>query len=172
MLFESFDDNKEVVDALKKILSCTKSGKSITSTLNGGAIMDLHDKCDDPQVQEFLVKAAEIAGEELEGTKVNLKDFFDINELEGLIRILEANPEKDEEGMKVERFSTFISESHNKRVSVSEDEMNLFSSESALQKLITDNKITLKNGEVLFDENDMQTKEILDQYLEIPGKVE
>lgn len=172
MLFESFDDNKEVVDALKKILSCTKSGKSITSTLNGGAIMDLHDKCDDPQVQEFLVKAAEIAGEELEGTKVNLKDFFDINELEGLIRILEANPEKDEVGMKVERFSTFISESHNKRVSVSEDEMNLFSSESALQKLITDRKITLKNGEVLFDESDQETKEILDQYLEMPGKID
>jgi hypothetical protein len=73
--------------------------------------------------------------------------------------------------MKVKKYQEFISESHNKRVHVSDSEMNLFSSESSLQKLITDNKITLKNGEVLFDENDMETKEILDQYLEIPGKV-
>ena len=74
--------------------------------------------------------------------------------------------------MKVKRYNEFIKESHNKSIHISEDEMNLFSSESSLQKLIIDNKITLKNGEVLFDENDMETKEILDQYLEIPGKVE
>lgn len=171
-LFESFDDNKPVINELKKILNCTKTGKSIISELNGGTLMDLHDKCDDPQVQEFLFKAAEIAGQEAGGIKVNPKDFFDSNELEGLIRILEANPEKDESGMKVESFSKFISESHNKSISLSEDEMNLFSSESPLQKLITDKKITLKNGEVLFDENDEETKEILDQYLEMPGKVE
>lgn len=73
--------------------------------------------------------------------------------------------------MKVKKYQEFISESHNKRVHVSEEEMNLFSSESTLQKLITDRKITLKNGEVLFDENDEETKEILDQYLEMPGKV-
>lgn len=72
--------------------------------------------------------------------------------------------------MKVKRYNEFIKESHSKSIHVSEDEMNLFSSESSLQKLITDRKITLKNGEVLFDENDMETKEILDQYLEMPGK--
>ncbi len=74
--------------------------------------------------------------------------------------------------MKVKKYSDFIKESHSKSVHISEDEMNLFSSEPVLQELITKNKITLKNGEVLFDENDEETKEILDQYLEIPGKVE
>ena len=75
--------------------------------------------------------------------------------------------------MRVKRYQQFIKESnHNKSVKVSEDEMSLFSQESSLQKLITDNKITLKNGEVLFDESDLETKEILDQYLEIPGKID
>lgn len=171
-LFENFEDNKPVVKALKDILSCIKSGEKITSKINGGTLMDLHDNCDDEQVMSFLSKAAEIAGEEYQGTIIDVKKEFDVNELEGLIRILEANPEKDEAGMKVERFSTFISESHNKRVSVSENEMNLFSDEPALQELITKNKITLKNGEVFYDESDTETKELLDQYLEIPGKVE
>jgi hypothetical protein len=171
-LFESFDDNKEVITALKKIHSCINNGKSITSELNGGTLMDLHDKCDDPQVQQFLVQAAEIAQEELEGTKVSLKDVFDVSELEGLIRILEANPEKSEEVLKLESFSKFIiREAHTKSIHLSGDEMNLFSDEQALQELITKNKITLKNGEVLFDENDQETKELLDQYLEIPGKI-
>ena len=171
-LFENFNDNKPVINALKDILSCIKTSKKITSKLNGGTIMDLHDNCDDEQVMNFLSKAAEIAGEEIQGTQIDLKTQFDEKELEGLIRILEANPEKAETGMKVESFSKFISESHNKSIHISDSEMDLFSSESSLQKLITDNKITLKNGEVLFDENDMETKEILDQYLEMPGSVE
>ena len=50
--------------------------------------------------------------------------------------------------------------------------MNLFSQESALQELITNQKITLKNKEVLFDENDEETRDLLDQYLEMPGKVD
>lgn len=170
--FESFDDNKEVIDALKKIHRCAINDKSITSELNGGTLMDLHDKCDDPQVQQFLVQASEIAQEELEGTKVSLKDIIDVNELEGLIRILEANPENSDGGMKVESFSKFIYESHNKKVTLSEVEMNFFSDEPALQELITKNKITLKNGEVFYDESDIETKELLDQYLEIPGKIE
>jgi hypothetical protein len=73
--------------------------------------------------------------------------------------------------MKVKRYNEFIKESHSKSVHISEEEMNLFSQEAALQELITKNKITLKNGEVLFDENDEETKQLLDQYLEIPGKV-
>ena len=167
--FESFDDNKQVIDALKSIHSCIINNKSITSKLNGGTIMDLHDKCDDPQVQEFLVKAAEIAAEETTGTVVSLKDFFDINELEGIIRILEANPEKDEAGMKVVSFNKFNESHHNKKITLSSDEMNLFSDQPALQELITKNKITLKNGEVFYDESDEETRELLDQYLEIPG---
>ena len=170
--FESFDDNKEVIDALKKIHRCAINDKSITSELNGGTLMDLHDKCEDPQVQQFLIQASEIAQKELEGTKVSLKDIIDVNELEGLIRILEANPEKSESGMKLEKFSNFLKESHTKSVHISDDEMNLFSQESALQELITNQKITLKNREVLFDENDEETRDLLDQYLEMPGKVE
>jgi hypothetical protein len=75
--------------------------------------------------------------------------------------------------MKVKKYIEFIKESsHNKSVKVSDSEMNLFSDEPALQELITKNKITLKNGEVLFDENDEETRGLLDQYLEIPGKVD
>jgi len=172
-LFENFEDNKEVVNTLQKILTCVKSNKSLTSELNGGTIMDLHDKCSDEQVMDFLSKAADAIGEELSGTKVDLKSKFDANELEGVIRILKANPVKSEPvGMKIEKYSRFIYESHNKSISLSEDEMNLFSQESSLQELISKNKITLKNGEVLFDENDEETRELLDQYLEIPGKIQ
>jgi hypothetical protein len=92
-LFENFNDNKPVIDALEDILSCIKTGTRITSKLNGGKLMDLHDNCDDEQVMNFLSKAAEIAGQEIQGTQVDLKTQFDANELEGLIRILEANPE-------------------------------------------------------------------------------
>lgn len=94
-LFENFNDNKPVIDALVDILSCINSGKKIISKLNGGKLMDLHDKCDDPQVQSFLLQAAEVAGEESQGTIVNLKDIFDKDELEGLITILKANPENE-----------------------------------------------------------------------------
>jgi hypothetical protein len=41
--------------------------------------------------------------------------------------------------------------------------MNLFSQEATLQELITKNKITLKNKEVLFDENDEETRDVYDQ---------
>lgn len=94
-LFENFNDNKPVIDALEDILSCINSGKRITSKLNGGKLMDLHDKCDDPQVQSFLLQAAEITGEEAQGTKVTLSEVFDKDELEGIIRILKANPENE-----------------------------------------------------------------------------
>ncbi len=169
-LFENFEDNKPVIEALETILSLVKSGKRLSSKLNGGTVMDLHDGCSDPQVMEILANAVDVISQELEGTKVDASHFIDTNELEGMIRILKANPEKSEEGMKVERFSNFVKESHSKSVHVSEDEMSLFSQEPALQELITKNKITLKNGEVLFDENDEETKQLLDQYLEIPGK--
>ena len=169
-LFENFEDNKPVIEALETILSLIKSGKKLSSKLNGGTVMDLHDGCSDPQVMEILTNAVDVISQELEGTKVDASQFIDVDELEGIVRILKANPEKSEEGMKVERFSNFVKESHSKSVHVSEDEMNLFSQEPALQELITKNKITLKNGEVLFDENDEETKQLLDQYLEIPGK--
>lgn len=169
-LFENFEDNQPVIETLETILSLVKSGKRLSSKLNGGTVMDLHDGCSDPQVMEILANAVDVISQELEGTKVDATHFIDVDELEGIVRILKANPEKSEEGMKVERFLNFVKESHSKSVHVSEDEMNLFSQEPALQELITKNKITLKNGEVLFDENDEETKQLLDQYLEIPGK--
>jgi hypothetical protein len=170
-LFENFEDNQPVIETLETILSLVKSGKRLSSKLNGGTVMDLHDGCDDPQVMEILSNVVDVISQEIEGTKVDASHFIDTDELEGIIRILKANPEKSDTGMKVEGFSNFVKESHSKSVHISEEEMNLFSQEAALQELITKNKITLKNKEVLFDENDEETRELLDQYLEMPGKI-
>ena len=169
-LFENFEDNKPVIETLETILSLVKSGKRLSSKLNGGTVMDLHDGCSDSQVMEILSNVVDVISKEIEGTKVDSSHFIDTDELEGIIRILKANPEKSDDVMKVESFSNFVKESHSKSVHISEEEMNLFSQESALQELITKNKITLKNGEVLFDENDEETRQLLDQYLEMPGK--
>ena len=169
-LFENFEDNEPVIKTLETILSLVKSGKRLSSKLNGGTVMDLHDRCSDPQVMEILMNAVDVISHEIEGTTVKASDFIDTDELEGLIRILKANPEKSESGMKLEKFSKFIKESHTKSVHITEDEMYLFSDESAFQELITKNKITLKNKEVLFDENDEETRDLLDHYLEMPGK--
>jgi hypothetical protein len=169
--FEKFDDNKVVISTLKDILSCVKTNKPLSSKLNGAKIMDIHDQCSDEKVMEYLIKAADVTLEEASGKAVDLKYKFDTNDLDALIKMLEANPQKSEKSMKVERFNTFINESHNKSIKLTDEEMDLFSEESSLQELITKNKITLKNGEVLFDENDAETKETLDIYLEIPGKL-
>lgn len=73
----------------------------------------------------------------------------------------------------IKKWNNFINESnHNKSISLSENEMNLFSTEPALEELIASRKVTLKNGQVLYDENDSETRDLLDQYLEIPGKLE
>jgi hypothetical protein len=165
-LFEAFEDNESVVETLETILSLVKSGKSLSSKLNGGTVMDLHDKCSDPQVMEILSNVVDVISQEVEGNKVDATQLIDTNELEGIIRILKANPEKSSGGMKP------VKESHNKSVDISEDEMNLFSDEPALQELISKNKITLRNGKVLFDESDEDTKTLLDVYLELPGKIE
>jgi len=92
-LFENFNDNEPVVKTLETILKLVKSGKRLSSELNGGTVMDIHDKCDDPQIMEILANAVDIISQELEGTQVKASDFIDVNELEGLIRILKANPE-------------------------------------------------------------------------------
>ena len=166
-LFEKFDDNKEVVDTLKKIIICVKTGEKITSKINGGTAIDLHDRCSDEKVIEVLSKTVEVIDKEIQGTQVHLKSIFDVNELEGLIQVLEDNPKRQQKIIKLENFSKFIKESHTKSIQISEDEMNLFSQESSLQELITKSKITLKNGEVLYDETDKETKELLSQYLKI-----
>ena len=169
-LFESFDDNKEVVISLKKIHQCIETGAAITSELNAGDLVELHDKCEDPEVKEFLLGAVGIAEQELGGEKVVVGQFMDSDQLLGLITKLEANPVRSTPGMKIESYSLFMLENHNMGVKISGIEMNLFSSEPVLGELITNGKITLKDREVLFDGDDAETREILDQYLEMLGE--
>jgi uncharacterized coiled-coil protein SlyX len=72
----------------------------------------------------------------------------------------------------IKKYADFIKESHSKSVKLTPEEVSLFTSEPLLQKLITDKKVSLYDNEVKFDETDHQTKEVLDQYLEIAGKVD
>jgi hypothetical protein len=65
-----------------------------------------------------------------------------------------------------------FNESHSKSVKLNSEDVSLFTSEPLLQKLVADKKVSLFNNEVKYDESDIQTKEVLDQYLEIAGKVE
>lgn len=77
----------------------------------------------------------------------------------------------------IKKFVDFIKESnipgpntHGSKISLQENEVKLFTDEPVLQKLIADEKVALFNDELWYSENDEATKEILDQYLEIPGK--
>jgi hypothetical protein len=72
----------------------------------------------------------------------------------------------------IKKYADFIKESHSKTIKLSEEDVSLFTSEPLLQKLVADKKISLFNNEVKYDESDIQTKEVLDQYLELPGKTE
>lgn len=169
-LFESFDDNKKVVEALKKIQDCIETGRPITDELNAGALVELHDQCEDEEVQGFLLGASKIAEQELRGEKVMSGQFMDSDQFRALITKLEANPVRSTPGMKIESYSRFMLETHTYAVKISTPEMDLFSQQAVLGELIANGKITLKDGEVLFDENDRETREILDQYLEMPGE--
>lgn len=62
----------------------------------------------------------------------------------------------------IKKYNQFIKES---KLQISEEDMNLFSTEPQLQKLISDQKVRLYNKEITFDGNDKETKEILDQYI-------
>ena len=57
-----------------------------------------------------------------------------------------------------------------KSITISNDEVDSFSTEPSLQKLIADEKVSVLGNKVYY--NDDETKSILDEYLEIPGKVE
>lgn len=72
----------------------------------------------------------------------------------------------------IKKYEDFIKESHSKTVKLSSVDVSLFTSEPLLQKLVADKKVSLFDDEVKYDESDIQTKEVLDQYLEIAGKVE
>jgi len=72
----------------------------------------------------------------------------------------------------IKKYADFIKESHSKTIKLSEEEVGLFNQEPLLQKLVSDNKVSLFDDEVKYDENDTKTKEVLDQYLEVPRKTE
>jgi len=72
----------------------------------------------------------------------------------------------------IKKYEDFIKESHSKTVKLNSEDVSLFTSEPLLQKLVADKKVSLFDDEVNYDESDIQTKEVLDQYLELPGKVE
>jgi hypothetical protein len=60
--------------------------------------------------------------------------------------------------------------SGSKSITISQDEVNSFSTEPSLQKLIADEKVSVIGDKVYY--NDDETKSILDEYLEVAGKVE
>lgn len=72
----------------------------------------------------------------------------------------------------IKKYADFIKESHSKTVKLNSEDVSLFTSEPLLQKLVADKKVSLFDDEVKYDESDIQTKEVLDQYLEIAGKVD
>ena len=58
------------------------------------------------------------------------------------------------------------------KVNLTDEDVNAFTDNTSLQKLISDDKVALLDGVVWYWEDDMETKGIMDQYLEIPGVVE
>lgn len=72
----------------------------------------------------------------------------------------------------IKKFEDFINKSHSKTIKLTPEEVSLFTSEPVLQNLISDEKVSLSKDSIQYDESDVKTKEILDQYLEIAGKTE
>lgn len=70
----------------------------------------------------------------------------------------------------IKKYADFIKES--KTIKLTPEEVSLFTSEPVLQSLISDEKVTLSKDSIQYEESDIKTKEILDQYLELPGKTE
>ena len=58
------------------------------------------------------------------------------------------------------------------KINLSDEDVNSFTDNQSLQKLISDDKVALLGNEAWYWEDDMETKGILDQYFEIPGTVE
>ena len=90
-MFENFDNNKPVIDALNDIIDCVKSGKKLSSKLNGGTLRDLHDKCDGEDVRTILKAASDIISDEIKGTVVDLRTIqqLDTKKIESLIDVLQ-----------------------------------------------------------------------------------
>ena len=85
--------------------------------------------------------------------------------------------ESTKESNRIKGYKTFKKENKDekpgesvegsKKIDISEEEVDLFSSEPSLQKLISDSKVSLIGKEVWYKESDNETKKVLDQYLEI-----
>jgi nucleoid DNA-binding protein len=85
--------------------------------------------------------------------------------------------ESTKESNRIKGYKSFIKENKDekpgesvegsKKIDISEEEVDLFSSEPSLQKLISDSKVSLIGKEVWYKESDNETKKVLDQYLEI-----
>lgn len=52
-----------------------------------------------------------------------------------------------------------------KKITISKDDVTMFSNEPVLQKLISDDKVSLMGTEVYY--KDEETKKILDEYFEV-----
>lgn len=90
-MFENFDNNKPVIDALNDIIDCVKSGKKLSSELNGETLIDLHDNCDGKDVRTILKAASDIISDEIKGTVVDLSTIqqLDTKKIESLIDVLQ-----------------------------------------------------------------------------------
>jgi hypothetical protein len=90
-MFENFDNNKPVIDALKDIISCVETGKKLSSKLNGGTLIDLHDKCESEDVRTILKASSDIISDEIEGTQIDLKHISQLNveNIKSLIDVLQ-----------------------------------------------------------------------------------
>ncbi len=75
----------------------------------------------------------------------------------------------------IKKYLEFIAENKrpgkdiggSQKIDITGEELDLFSTEPQLQKLIRDEKVSVLSGEVWYKEGDYKTKEVLDQYLEI-----
>lgn len=75
----------------------------------------------------------------------------------------------------IKKYLEFIAENKrpgkdiegSQKIDITGEELDLFSTEPQLQKLIRDEKVSVLSGEVWYKEGDNKTKEVLDQYLEI-----
>lgn len=85
--------------------------------------------------------------------------------------------ENTKESNNIKSYNSFINENKDekpgesvpgsKKIDIKEEEVDLFSSEPSLQKLISDSKVSLLGTEVWYKESDNETRKVLDTYLEI-----
>lgn len=141
----------------------------IFSQGSGSDINDLCKEigCDAPKTDEDLDQIKEMAVDYFTKNPERIKDFsggvrrYPYKETDGVVRTNNIGgvfheskkPGPDEEG--------------SVKVTITKDELRLFSKETPLINLIRKNKISLFKDEVWYNKNDEQTRKILDIFLEI-----